>query len=197
LRNGPGPRPSSRSAPRGGGSAAALRYTDMALSTSLSWRRPPGLGPDDQESKGAARATDPATHGRRQLVNEEENLIIELQRQWIENDPLYIDPSGETTCSVCSHVFEEPSVVAIAHTDNRHDMGVACMGCVAYLGRRSPGKFPTLEEYRRLLEQYPRPMYESEEALIAAGEAAGYEDPSEIAYEPSWVWRRPREDASA
>jgi hypothetical protein len=130
-------------------------------------------------------------------TNEEENLIIELQRQWIENDPLYIDPSGETTCSVCSHVFEEPSVVAIAHTDNRADMGVACMGCVAYLGRRSPGKFPTLEEYRRLLEQYPRPMYESEEALIAAGEAAGYEDPSEIAYEPSWVWRRPREDASA
>ena len=38
-------------------------------------------------------------------------------------------------------------------------------------------------------------MYPSEEALLAAGKAAGYEDPSEIADEPSWVWTPPRERA--
>jgi hypothetical protein len=39
-------------------------------------------------------------------------------------------------------------------------------------------------------------MYPTPEALEAASEAAGYEDPSELAYEASWVWR-PRENALA
>ena len=124
-------------------------------------------------------------------------MIIRLQRQWVEGDPTYAYPEGDTHCAMCGHTFEEPSVVARAITDDGGDMGVVCVECVNYLGRRNPEKFPTFEEYRRLLEQYPRAMYESEEALIAAGEAAGYEDPSEIAYEPSWVWRRLRKGASA
>ncbi len=133
------------------------------------------------------------------ITSEEENMIIRLQRQWVTGDPLYVYPQGGgTICAHCGHAFVEPSVVAHATTDTDVEMGVLCVECVEYLGRRNPEKFPTLEEYRRLLEQYPRAMYESEEALIAAGEAAGYEDPSEIAYEHSWV-RRPSEaeDASA
>jgi hypothetical protein len=125
-------------------------------------------------------------------------MIIRLQRQWIAGDPAYVYPEGGgTICALCGHAFEEQSVVAWATTDTDGEMGVVCVECVNYLGRRNPEKFPTPEEYRRLLELHPRAMYESEEALIAAGEAAGYEDPSEIAYEPSWVWRRPREDATA
>ena len=125
-------------------------------------------------------------------------MIIRLQRQWIEGDPSYIYPDGGgTICALCGHAFEEPSVVAWATTDDDYEVGVVCMECVQYLGKRSPKLFPTIQEYRRLLEQYPEPMYPSEEALIAAGEAAGYEDPSEIAYEHSWVWRRPRESELA
>jgi hypothetical protein len=132
----------------------------------------------------------------------EENLIIQLQRQWVPDDPAYIDPrnpSAGTICGVCSMSFEEPSVVAWAQTDGDTEMGLACMSCVEYLGKRNPEKFPTIQEYRELLERYPDPMYPSVEALETAGKAAGYEDSSEIAYEPSWVWRRPSEaeDASA
>jgi hypothetical protein len=68
--------------------------------------------------------------------------------------------------------------------------------CVEYLGKRNPEKFPTPEEYRALLESYPEAMYPSVDALEAAGKAAGYEDPSEIADEPSWVWTKPGEGAA-
>ncbi len=119
-------------------------------------------------------------------------MIIKLQRQWVGGDPVYIYPDGAgTRCAVCGVEFEEPSVVASATTDDGGEMGVVCVECVEYLGKRNPEKFPTGEEYRQLLERYPEAMYPSEEALIAAGEAAGYEDPSEVAYEPSWVWRAP------
>ena len=123
-------------------------------------------------------------------------MIIELQRQWVPDDPAYVQEGG-TICAVCSLSFEEPSVVAWGRTDASEEMGVVCPECIAYLGRRNADRFPTIEVYRDLLEQYPEPMYPSVEALEAAGEAAGYEDPSEIADEPSWVWRRPREGASA
>jgi hypothetical protein len=39
-----------------GASKGALPCTATAGGTSPSWRRPPGAGPDGQESKGAARA---------------------------------------------------------------------------------------------------------------------------------------------
>jgi hypothetical protein len=112
-----------------------------------------------------------------------------VERQWIESDPTYIYPDGQGThCAVCGVAFEEPSVVAYATTDARGEMGVVCFECVAYLGKRNPDRFPTGEQYRELLERYPEAMYPNEGALIAAGKAEGYEDPSEIAYEPSWVW---------
>ena len=117
-------------------------------------------------------------------------MFIELQRQWIAGDPTYVYPGGEgTRCAVCAVAFEEPSVVALAHTDRRYEMGVVCPECVEYLGTRNPERFPTMEVYRELLAMYPEPMYPSEEALEAAGEAAGYEDPADLVYEASWVWR--------
>ena len=116
-------------------------------------------------------------------------MIIRLQRQWVAGDPTYVYPDGgETRCGMCGHPFEEPSVVATATTDDQGEMGVVCVECVNYLGRRNPEKFPTPEEYRELLERYPEAMYPTEEALEA--DAEGYEDPSELVWEDSWVWRR-------
>jgi hypothetical protein len=123
-------------------------------------------------------------------------MIIELQRQWVPDDPAYMQEGG-TICAVCSLSFEEPSVVAWGRTDASEEMGVVCPECTAYLGRRCGDRFPSIGVYRELLEQYPEPMYPSAEALEAAAEAAGHEDPAELVYEASWVWRRPREDASA
>ena len=119
-------------------------------------------------------------------------MIIRLQRQWTALDPAYINPGGAdlaTICGMCGHAFEEPSVVAWATTDAPGEMGLVCPECVEYLGRRNPEKFPTIEEYDELLAKYPEAMYPNEQALEAAGEAAGFEDPSAVAYEPSWVWR--------
>src|SRR5215217_1582607 len=80
------------------------------------------------------------------------SMIIEMQRQWLAAETMRTDP--EDVCGVCGRAFEEPSVVAVARTDDRTDMGVACPECVEYLGRRNPEKFPTIEVYRALLAMY-------------------------------------------
>jgi hypothetical protein len=67
-------------------------------------------------------------------------------------------------------------------------MGQACIACVDFLGLRNPERFPTIGEYRSLLEHYPEPMYESLKALERSGEEAGYPDPWEIAAQASVVW---------
>src|SRR5215218_1370090 len=72
--NGAQQKPSPMSAGHGADSGEKSPSTGTADNTSPSWRRPPGHGPDGQESESATRATNPATHGRRQLVNEEENM---------------------------------------------------------------------------------------------------------------------------
>jgi hypothetical protein len=107
-----------------------------------------------------------------QLLTRRRSMIIEMQRQWIAAETKRTDP--EDVWGVCGRAFEEPSVVAVARTDDRTDMGVACSECVEYLGRRNPEKFPTIEVYRDLLAIYPQAMYPSAEVLEAAGEAAGY-----------------------
>jgi hypothetical protein len=122
-------------------------------------------------------------------------MIIRLQRQWAADDPAYLDPDDKDRCGVCGRTFEQTSIVAWATTDDQADMGMACPSCLEHLGRRNPEKFPTIEEYRALLEKYPEAMYESTEALEAAAQAAGYEDSSDLVHEPSWVWR-PRENAT-
>jgi hypothetical protein len=123
-------------------------------------------------------------------------MIIQLQRQWVAGDPAYIHPFGPTVCAVCALPFEEPTVVAWTQTDGDTEMGVTCLDCVEYLGQRNPERFPTIEEYRDLLEKYPEAMYPSAEAFERAAEEAGFEDPAHLVYEDSWVWRS-REGASA
>ncbi len=110
-------------------------------------------------------------------------MIIELFRAWTPED------MTEDTCGICGHEIAPASVIADLETEDRYDCGVACSECIAYLGERSPERSPTREEYEEALRRYPRPMFESSEALRAA---AGDRDPSEIAYEEAWIWRVPQ-----
>jgi hypothetical protein len=110
-------------------------------------------------------------------------MIIELYRAWTP------EHMKADTCGVCGHEVVPTSLIASVATEGREDMGVACPACVAYLGSRNPEKSPTIEQYMRLLHQFPAPMYASDEELRAAAE--DFEDPFDVAYEESWVWRLP------
>jgi hypothetical protein len=90
--------------------------------------------------------------------------------------------SVEEECGICGLTFTLESVVAQATTD-RNYMGQACPECVAFLGGRNPGAFPTLEEYRSAVARYPFPMYGSEEAIMAAEDDGTFEE----AYASSWI----------
>ena len=107
-------------------------------------------------------------------------MIIELFRAWSPKD-MKVD-----TCGICGQEIAPTPVIASAATEDRWNMGVACMECVAYLGSRNPEKCPTREQYEEALRRFPRPMYESEEALRTA---AGDEDPGDFIYEDSWIWQ--------
>jgi hypothetical protein len=128
---------------------------------------------------------------------EEENMIIRLQRQWIEDDPSYINPTGETTCPMCGTPFKEPSEVAWAATDGWEEFGVICESCVAYLGDRNPEKYPTRLEYEALLKKYPHAMYPTAGALERDAAEAGLEDPAYLVEGASWVWEPPGERATS
>ncbi len=46
-----------------------------------------------------------------------------------------------------------------------------CPACVVYFGERNPGRFPTIEEYRRAVESYPEPILPSVEEALRLEEA--------------------------
>jgi hypothetical protein len=126
-------------------------------------------------------------------------MIVELQRQWVPALELAQD-GADACCGLCglaelssprgSFAGLDLSVVAYARTDDGADMGTVCLSCVEYLGKRNTKYFPTIEEYRELLERYPEPMYPNLDALEHAGEEEGYLDPSEIAASSSLLWTR-------
>jgi hypothetical protein len=84
-------------------------------------------------------------------------MIIELQRQWVPTP----EDDLPGACSFCGNTLEDVSVLAFATTDDGAHVGEVCMACVQYLGERNPGRFPTIAEYRALLERYPSAMFES------------------------------------
>jgi hypothetical protein len=58
-------------------------------------------------------------------------------------------------------------------TDDRRstdDEGVVCPSWVEYFGQRYPERFPSVEEYRQAVEDFPEPM------LASVGEALRLED---------------------
>ena len=64
---------------------------------------------------------------------------------------------GVWECGLCGCPFAVGGVVA-----NMACFGAGtefvCPSCVAYFGRRSPERFPTIQEYEGALRLYPEPM---------------------------------------
>jgi hypothetical protein len=61
-------------------------------------------------------------------------------------------------------------VYASAVTDGRTEIGAVCEACVEHMGSHPSGRFPTIEEYRRLEAEWLEPAYASgEEADRAEG----------------------------
>lgn len=116
-------------------------------------------------------------------------MIIELMRAWTPEEVV----GG--LCGICGHEVEPSSIITMASDrDGGMDMGFACLSCIEYLGSRNPEGCPSIEEYREILRKYPEPMYASYAEMRAAAEAAGYEEPTDVAYHDSWVWRVSRDD---
>ncbi len=112
-------------------------------------------------------------------------MITELQWAWTPDELEGSEAQGP--CGVCGLAFTPPGGVIIrAATDALHEMGPACEECIAYLGARNPERSPTLEEYRRIIAEHPRPMFASYEQMKAA--APPYEDPADTFYDASWLW---------
>ena len=114
-------------------------------------------------------------------------MIIELQWVWLAEDREHEHPTYRV-CGVCGFpAAASGGVVVRAATDDHNEMGGACEECIAYLGSRNPKRSPTLEEYRSLVAEHPKPMFASYEEMKAA--APEHEDPADTFYEASWLWR--------
>ncbi len=111
-------------------------------------------------------------------------MIIELMRAWTPEEVV----GG--LCGICGHEVEPSSIVTMTSDQAAGmDMGLACLSCIEYLGSRNPEGCPSIEEYREILRKCPEPMYTSYDEMRAAAEAAGYEEPTDVAYDDSWVWK--------
>ncbi len=67
------------------------------------------------------------------------------------------------TCEICDGDFEMGVVDAQLVTSDNILQGSCCAPCVAFMGRHRSGKFPTIEEYRRLEAEWGTPLYTSVE----------------------------------
>ena len=73
------------------------------------------------------------------------------------------EPGWSPECAFCGERFIPESVLAHVLSDSRMDLGVACRECVGMMGRRSPEKYPTLEEFEAALRRFPTPIWSSTE----------------------------------
>ncbi len=114
-------------------------------------------------------------------------MIIELQWAWTP-DELERAAARGRFCGVCGFPATPTNggVMIDAATDEGVEMGGACEECIAYLGARNPSKSPSLDEYRRIVAEHPRPMFSSDEEMNAA--APPDEDPADTFYDASWLW---------
>lgn len=85
-------------------------------------------------------------------------MIIELQRLLVPEDL-----GGSESCAICGAALELGVVYPYAATSDDVHMGVLCEGCVEHMGRHASGRFPTIEEYRRLQAEWRTPLYASME----------------------------------
>ena len=113
-------------------------------------------------------------------------MIVELEWAWTPDELEH--SRGRGPRGVCgTPVVPHGAVIINAATDEGTEMGPACEECIAYLAARNPKRSPTLEEYRVLVAEHPKPMFGSYEEMKAA--APEHEDPADTLYEASWLWR--------
>jgi len=80
----------------------------------------------------------------------------------------------EEECVMCGQAFEWGTVYAQLLAGGRHDGGRLCTSCVAFMGRHPSGRFPTIEEYRRLEAEWPTAEFTAVEEALAADEEAAW-----------------------
>ena len=92
-------------------------------------------------------------------------MQIELERLTVPEE------LGESaTCAICAGSFEIGVVDAALIVDARVLQGPVCPACVEFMGHHPSGRFPTIEQYRRLEAAWGTPLYASrEEAERALG----------------------------
>jgi hypothetical protein len=107
-------------------------------------------------------------------------MIIRLLRAFT------LEEMHDEDCGICGLRFRIESVIAVAVTDGRIEMGPACPSCVEYLGQRNPECFPTIEEYEDALRRYSEPIWGTEEE---ADHALEVEDASVVLTAANWIIR--------
>jgi hypothetical protein len=115
-----------------------------------------------------SRARGPPRQRRRDEHHERKGgeLIITLERIPAPED------LGPTECAICTTEYEQGAVLAWAVTERGGEMGAVCPGCVEYMGGHpsGAGRFPSIEECRRLEAEWRTPAYASgDEADRALG----------------------------
>jgi hypothetical protein len=76
----------------------------------------------------------------------------------------------EEGCAMCGEVFAWGTVYAQLLTSAAYDGGRLCRGCVEFMGGHPSGRFPTIEEYRRLEAEWPTAEFTTMEEALAADE---------------------------
>jgi len=127
-------------------------------------------------------------------------MIFEIWRKLVATD------YSVCNCGICGNDFDRGSVVPVAATDDGAELGEVCPVCLEYLNlRKGDAQDPTLENWpardwpttevlEQLRRQYPDPMFDTREGLLAA--ATDYAAEQKI-YEESVLWRMERESAPA
>jgi ribosome-binding protein aMBF1 (putative translation factor) len=97
-------------------------------------------------------------------------------------------------CALCEIEFEGEAVIIRC---DPHSYEV-CEDCLRALDGRKEQEdgapWPSWAEYEDLVESHPAPMFESDEAMDAAGDHEA-EDPERRIYEESLLWRPERSRA--
>lgn len=105
-------------------------------------------------------------------------MLIDFQRAFTPEE------MGDWECGLCRRDFRVESVIAMADTRDRQDIGRICPDCTEHFGRINPEIFPTIEEYRDALRRHPEPIWASDEEADRE-EDAGFDHAS------TFVWRSP------
>jgi hypothetical protein len=85
-------------------------------------------------------------------------MQVELKQAMAPDEVGVDDP-----CGICGVPFTTGVVIAPVL---QHDGPAVCPTCIAYLGRRNPQRFPSIEEYEEAHRRYTEPVYASVEEIM-------------------------------